>query len=142
MEGRVEGEVPHQGEGGQLGWPGQQEEGRLGLHQGREDGARVAIQETHQIDGQGAGPAELLHLVSCQEKNEILVLKLSLTKSESSCSTEKDAGGCPEAWEDWSGVDDMRDSLPHSFRHHWYWSSREAPDRTGPSLSPVPASNK
>ena len=98
MEGRVEHEVPDQGEGGELVGPGEEEEGRLGLQQAGDDGSWVAVEKTHDVEGQGVGPTELMEFVS---------------ESEPGGSTEDDTGRRPECWEDRGGENDISDSLPH-----------------------------
>ena len=80
MEGRVEDEVPDQGECGELVGLGQQEQGRLGLHQAGDDGSWVAVEETQEVEGQGVGSAQLMDFVP---------------KSEPGSSTQHSAGSSP-----------------------------------------------
>ena len=98
VERRVEDEVPDQGEGGQLAGLGEEQEGRLGLQQGGDDAARVAVEQAQQVDGQRVGPADLLH---------------PLAQGQSGGQTHHGAGGDPEHREYWGRVENSRDGLPH-----------------------------
>lgn len=89
VEGSVEYEVPHQGEGGQLGGLGEEEEGGLGLQEGGDDAPRVAVDHAEEVDGQGVGLAQLLRLPP---------------QAESGRQAEDGAGADPKDREDRGGV--------------------------------------